>query len=99
MGIKYFEQHIMRKYHDGLHRYIQDEMEFLEISSLGMTYRYADKICSNMDLGIPHNKIQEREAPTRRTKDGENKNSLKTTISGHKQIRTLERKRRYREVV
>jgi hypothetical protein len=27
-----------------LHKYIQDEMEFLDISSLGTTYRYAVKI-------------------------------------------------------
>jgi hypothetical protein len=32
------------KYHGDLHRYIHTEMEFLEISSLGMTYRYAIKI-------------------------------------------------------
>ena len=27
-----------------MHKYIQEEMEFLDISSLGMTYRYAAKI-------------------------------------------------------
>jgi hypothetical protein len=32
------------KYHDPLHRYIQTEMEFLDISSLGAAYRYAIKI-------------------------------------------------------
>jgi hypothetical protein len=32
------------KYHGALHRYIQTKMEFLDISSLGATYRYAVKI-------------------------------------------------------
>jgi hypothetical protein len=32
------------KYSSCLHRYIQEEMEFLDISSLGATYRYAAKI-------------------------------------------------------
>ena len=36
--------YIRYKYHDCLHRYIQEEMEFLDISSLGTTYRYAVKI-------------------------------------------------------
>jgi hypothetical protein len=32
------------KYHSALHRYIHTEMEFLDISSLGMAYRYVVKI-------------------------------------------------------
>jgi hypothetical protein len=32
------------KYHGALHRYIQTEMEFLDISSLGVAYRYVVKI-------------------------------------------------------
>jgi hypothetical protein len=32
------------KYRGALHRYIQTEMEFLDISSLGVAYRYAIKI-------------------------------------------------------
>jgi hypothetical protein len=32
------------KYRDGLHRCIQAKMEFLDISSMGVTYRYAVKI-------------------------------------------------------
>jgi hypothetical protein len=31
-------------YRSCLHRYIQEEMEFLDISSLGVAYRYAAKI-------------------------------------------------------
>ena len=34
----------MLKYRSFLHRYIQEEMDFLDISSLGKAYRYATKI-------------------------------------------------------
>ena len=44
LGIKYSEKHLVLKYHDALHRYIHTEMEFLDISSLGTTYRYVIKI-------------------------------------------------------
>jgi hypothetical protein len=44
LGIKYSERHLVLKYHGTLHRYIQTEMEFLDISSLGVAYRYAVKI-------------------------------------------------------
>jgi hypothetical protein len=44
LGIKDFERHLVLKYHSGLHRYIQTEMDFLDIYSLGVAYRYAVKI-------------------------------------------------------
>jgi hypothetical protein len=44
IGIKYYERHIVIKYHRALHMYIQTEIEFLDISSLGATYRYVVKI-------------------------------------------------------
>jgi hypothetical protein len=44
MGIKDSERHLVLKYCGDLHRYIQTEMEFLDISSLGATYRYDIKI-------------------------------------------------------
>jgi hypothetical protein len=44
MGIKDSERQLVLKYHGGLHRHIQAEMDFLDISSLGMAYRYAIKI-------------------------------------------------------
>ena len=44
LGIKDSEKHLVLKYRGCLHRYIQDEMEFLDISSLGMAYRYTVKI-------------------------------------------------------
>jgi hypothetical protein len=44
LGIKYSEKHSVLKYHSFLHRYIQEKVEFLYISSLGAAYRYATKI-------------------------------------------------------
>jgi hypothetical protein len=44
LGIKDSERHLVLKYHGALHRYIQTEMDFLNISSLGTAYRYVVKI-------------------------------------------------------
>jgi hypothetical protein len=44
LGIKDSERHMVLKYRSALHRYIQTEMEFLDISSLGAAYRYTIKI-------------------------------------------------------
>ena len=44
LDIKNFEKHLVLKYRDCLHRHIQYEMEFLDISSLDTAYRYAVKI-------------------------------------------------------
>ena len=44
LGIKDSKKNLVLKYHSCLHRYIQEEMEFLDISSVGMTYWYAAKI-------------------------------------------------------
>jgi hypothetical protein len=44
LDIKDFERDLVLKYRNYLHRYIQTEMEFLDIASLSMTYRYAVKI-------------------------------------------------------
>jgi hypothetical protein len=44
LGIKDSEKNLVLKYRSCLHRYIQEEMEFLDISSLGVAYRYAAKI-------------------------------------------------------
>jgi hypothetical protein len=44
LGIKYLERHLVLKYRSALHRYMQTEMKFLDISSLGAAYRYAVKI-------------------------------------------------------
>ena len=44
LGIKDLEIHLVLNYHGCLQKHIQEEMEFLEITSLGMAYRYATKI-------------------------------------------------------
>ena len=44
LGIKDTEQHLILKYRSCLHKYIQEEIEFLNISSLGTAYRYAVKV-------------------------------------------------------
>jgi hypothetical protein len=44
LGIKDSEKNLVLKYRSCLHRYIQEEMEFLDISSFGVAYRYATKI-------------------------------------------------------
>ena len=43
-GIKESKRHLVLKYHGALHRYIQTEMDFLDISSLSATYQYVVKI-------------------------------------------------------
>ena len=44
VGYQRFKKHLVLKYHSCLHRYIQEEMEFLDISLLSTAYRYAAKI-------------------------------------------------------
>ena len=44
LGIKDSERHLVLKYRDCLHKHIKEEMELLDITSLGTTYHYAAKI-------------------------------------------------------
>ena len=44
MGIQDFERNLVLKYRGALHRYIQTEMDFLDISSLCIAYQYVVKI-------------------------------------------------------
>ena len=44
LSIRDFERHLVLKYRGYLHKYIQTEMEFLDILSLGAAYPYAVKI-------------------------------------------------------
>lgn len=44
LGIKDSEEHLVLKYCDYLHKYIQEEIEFLNISLLNTTYQYAVKV-------------------------------------------------------
>ena len=60
MGIWEFEQNLVLNYQNVLHRYIQLEMDFLDISSLGEAYWYAIKIeqkfkkKNKQDFGSPN---------------------------------------------
>jgi hypothetical protein len=94
------------KYHGSLHIYIQTEMEFLDISSLGAAYRYAVKIEQKLKQkmqqfgpGNPSQQNPERAAPTYRTRK-----EKRWTVSGLPvQVASKEGhqkdKERYREVV
>jgi hypothetical protein len=44
IGIKESEWNFVAKYHEAWHMYIQTEMDFLDISSLGVAYKYVVKI-------------------------------------------------------
>ena len=44
LGIKDSKKHLVLKYCSYFHKYIQEEMELLDISSLGKAYQYAMKI-------------------------------------------------------
>jgi hypothetical protein len=44
LGIKDSERHLVLKYCRALHIYIQTEIDFLDISSVGGAYRYVVKI-------------------------------------------------------
>jgi hypothetical protein len=44
LGIKDSKRHLVLKYRGDLHKYIQIEMDFLDISSLTIAYRYVVKI-------------------------------------------------------
>ena len=44
LGFKYSERNLVLKYYNYLHKHIQDEIEFLDITSLGMACHHAAKI-------------------------------------------------------
>jgi hypothetical protein len=81
-----------------LHRYIQTEMEFIDIHPwarpTGMSSKSSkssNKRCDNLGLGTPHNKSQEREAPTHKTKDRAKMDSIRKTSPSCKHRRTPKR--------
>jgi hypothetical protein len=59
--------------------------------------KISNKRHKNLGLGTLDNKRQERAAPTHRTKDKENMDSIKKTIPIRKKIRTPERQRKILE--
>jgi hypothetical protein len=60
LGIKDSERHLVLKYCGALHRYIQNEMIFLDISLVSVAYRYVVKIekkfrhQNKREFGSPH---------------------------------------------
>jgi hypothetical protein len=98
LGIKYSEHHLVLKYHGCLHRYIQIEMDFLYITSLGMVYRYVVKIehkfkQKRQEFGSANPSQQRREkmAPTHTTRDQVDMVSLRTNIPRRNTIRSMRR--------
>jgi hypothetical protein len=71
------KRHLVLKYHNGLHRYIQVDMDFLDVSSLRFAYRYVVKIKHKFKQRIKQefgfaNSSQQKHGkvdPTHRTKD------------------------------
>jgi hypothetical protein len=84
LGIKDSERHLVLKYRGALHRYIQTEMDFLDISSLGDVYQYAIKI----EQKFRHpNKWEFGSANPQQPKyekDGPKNSFLKTSLSHRK---------------
>jgi hypothetical protein len=66
----------------------------LPTDMLSKSSRSSNKRHDNLGLGTPHNKSQERVAPTHRTKDRAKIDNIRTTNPSHKQRRTLERQRK-----
>ena len=78
-GYQRFRVTLVLKYRGALHRYIQTEMEFLDISSFCVAYRYAVKIEKKLKqktrqfgLGNPSQKNLGRGGPNPQNK-GKNK--------------------------
>jgi hypothetical protein len=71
LGIKDSKRHLVLKYRGALHRYIQTEIDFLDISSLNVAYRYAVKIEQKF-------KHQNKQSPENQSKTQEKKGHGKT---------------------
>jgi hypothetical protein len=65
LGIKGSERNLVLKYYGALHRYIQTKLDFLDISSLDVSYRYAVKIEQKFEH---HNKREFRYENTQQPK-------------------------------
>ena len=86
MGIKDSEQHLVLKYRGARHMYIQTEMDFLNISSLGVAYRYVVKIEQTFSH---HNKWDFRFANPQQPK---NNKDVPNQQPPNNQCKTLEKK-------
>jgi hypothetical protein len=89
------------KYRGGLHRYIQAEMEFLDISSLGAAYRYVVKIEQKLKQkmrqfgpGNPSHQKKVKGSPNPQNKGQRKYGQPQDNQSRRKQRRTPERQRK-----
>jgi hypothetical protein len=78
LGIKESEQYLVLKYHGALHRYIQTKMDFLDISSLNVAYRYDVKIEKKFKHQNKREFGSSNPQQPKYDKDGPNKQLLKT---------------------
>jgi hypothetical protein len=83
MGIKDSEGHLFLKYCGALHRYIQNEMDFLDISSLGAAYRYTIKIEHKFKHQNKWDFVSENMQQPKYDKDIPNKQSPKSQSKTH----------------
>jgi hypothetical protein len=93
LGIKDSERHLVLKYRGALHRYIQTEMDFLDISSLGVAYRYVVKIERNLSTRTNRSsglQIRNNQSMTKKSLT----NSLPKTSPSHRKKRVTGRQRR-----
>jgi hypothetical protein len=98
LGIKDYELHLVLKYHGYLHRYIQIEMEFLDIASLGIAYIYVVKIEQKFkqkwrEFGSenPSQPKQGKVIPTHTARDQVEMATLRTTSPSHNTRKAMKR--------
>jgi hypothetical protein len=92
LGIKDSKRHLVLKYRGALHRYIQTEMDFLDISSLGVAYRYVVKIEKKFKN---QNKWEFRSANLQQPKyDKDIPQTVSKTSPSHRKRRVTGRQRR-----
>jgi hypothetical protein len=101
LGIKDSERHLVLKYRGALHRYIQTEMEFLDISSLGAAYRYVVKIEQKLKQktrqfgpGNPSQQNPGKGSPNPPNKGQRKDGQYQDNRTSRKQRRTSERQRK-----
>jgi hypothetical protein len=93
LGIKDSERHLVLKYRGALHRYIQTEMDFLDISSLGFLIDMLLKSSRNLSTrtnGSSDLQIHNNQSMTKMTLT----NSLPKTSPSHRKRRVTGRQRR-----
>jgi hypothetical protein len=102
MGIEDSWWNMVIKYYSGLHRYIQTDMEFPYISSLGVTYQYVVKIKKNFkqknkrdfSSSNPSQHKHTKVVPNSHRKEYRKDVQHKKNTPSHKEIRIIGSQRR-----